>query len=506
MFEVGNAGAALFAGEARNVAVMGFGRKALRYGGLSDQVARCVDQLKGWGVTSVTRVAIASSNGPELAVFFLAVVSHAIAVPLNPGLTENEYRDQLETLAIDVVVIEDGLSCFLRDAVRHLKVPMLRLSADPDTAGVFDLAWDGDERMPREGDVGSLSGLALLLQTSGTTSRPKTVPLTRPQLVASTEAIARTLALTEADRCLCIMPLFHIHGLVASVLAPLAVGGSIFCAPGFNALSFLDWLTTSQATWYTAVPSMHQAILTRAERRSALARGANLRFIRSSSAPLPKPVAERMEALFDAPVIESYGMTEGAHQISSNALPPGERTFGTVGRAAGPEVAVLTENGEVQAWGEGEILICGESVIDGYLATPEVNAEAFVEGWLRTGDLGRIDLQGVIRLTGRRKEMINRGGEKVSPLEVDGVLQEHPDIAQVLTFALPHPLLGEEVVAAVVLEVGAVKDEAALICHARKTLASFKVPKRILFLSEIPKGPTGKPQRLGLAERLGLVE
>jgi acyl-CoA synthetase (AMP-forming)/AMP-acid ligase II len=302
------------------------------------------------------------------------------------------------------------------------------------------------------------------------------------------------------------MPLFHIHGLIAAVLSSLAAGGSVFCTPGFNALRFFQWLGEAKPTWYTAVPTMHQAILARAARNRDALNAAPLRFIRSSSASLPPQVMAELETVFGCPVIESYGMTEAAHQMASNPLPPRARKPGSVGPAAGPEIAVMAEDGGIMPAGAtGEIVIRGPNVTAGYENNPDANRTAFAHGWFHTGDQGTMDDEGYVRVTGRLKEIINRGGEKISPLEVDEILMDHPAIAQVVTFATPHDKLGEEVAAAVVLREGSEANEQAIRDFAASRLADFKVPRRVIILDEIPKGATGKLQRIGLAAKLGLA-
>ncbi|RUW22584.1 AMP-binding protein, partial [Mesorhizobium sp. M4B.F.Ca.ET.013.02.1.1] len=336
-------------------------------------------------------------------------------------------------------------------------------------------------------------------------SRPKLVPLSHANVAASARHIGATLGLSADDRCLNIMPLFHIHGLIAAVLSSLAAGGSIYCTPGFNALRFFQWLSDARPSWYTAVPTMHQAILPRAARNPDVLAAASLRFIRSSSASLPAQVMAELEATFGCPVIEAYGMTEAAHQMASNRLPPGLRKPGSVGAAGGPEVAVMALDGRLMQAGEtGEIVIRGPNVTLGYEKNPDANATAFAHGWFHTGDQGVLDEDGYLRVTGRLKEIINRGGEKISPLEVDDVLMDHPAVVQVVTFAMPHDKLGEEVAAAVVLREGMSASESDIRAHAATRLADFKVPRKILILDEIPKGATGKLQRIGLAAKLGL--
>jgi acyl-CoA synthetase (AMP-forming)/AMP-acid ligase II len=297
--------------------------------------------------------------------------------------------------------------------------------------------------------------------------------------------------------------------LIAAVSASLAAGGSVWCAPGFDALRFFSWMQAAQPTWYTAVPTMHQTILSRAPRNAGVIAAVPLRFLRSSSASLPAQVMEALASTFNAPVIEAYGMTEATHQMASNPLPPRAQKPGSVGIAAGPEVRIAHELENHLVDGIGEIVISGENVTPGYESNPEANAKNFFEAdgkrWFRTGDQGSLDEEGYLSLTGRLKEIINRGGEKISPLEVDGILMDHPAIAQVVTFALPHPKLGEEVAAAVVLRDDQDTTEANIRSFASTRLAEFKVPRKVIIMDEIPKGATGKMQRIGLAEKLGLA-
>jgi acyl-CoA synthetase (AMP-forming)/AMP-acid ligase II len=279
----------------------------------------------------------------------------------------------------------------------------------------------------------------------------------------------------------------------------------VFCTPGFNALKFFGWMDECRPTWYTAVPTMHQAILGRASRSADVIARHPLRFIRSSSSSMPPQVIRELEEVFGCPLCESYGMTEATHQMASNPLPPAVRKPGSVGVAAGPEVAIMAEDGRLLARGDtGEIVIRGPNVTAGYENNPKANAEAFTNGWFRTGDQGVMDDEGYLTITGRLKEIINRGGEKVSPREVDEILMDHPAVAQVVCFGMPHPKLGEEVAAAVVLREGQSATERELQDFVGQRAADFKVPKKILFMDEIPKGATGKLQRIGLAGKLGL--
>ncbi len=481
-------------------------RPALDFAGLRNHCRRTVESLNALGIGRNDRVGMVLPNGPEMAGSFLAIAHGAVTAPLNPAYRQSEFEFYLSDIGARAVVLESGGDTPARDAARKLGIAVLELSRPSDApAGTFELSGPPVQEPVATG-FSSAADVALILHTSGTTSRPKIVPLSHANLTASARNIGASLALTPHDRCMNVMPLFHIHGLVAALLASLGAGGGTFCTPGFNALKFFGWLEEARPTWYTAVPTMHQAVLQRAARSRWVIEAHPLRFVRSCSAALPVPVMHDLEETFRAPVIEAYAMTEAAHQMTSNPLPPAARKPGSVGIAAGPEVAVMDTNGGLLEPGEtGEIVIRGDNVTAGYENNPKANEENWTDGWFRTGDQGVMDEEGYLRVTGRLKEIINRGGEKVSPKEVDDVLMEHPAVAQVVAFAIPHPKLGEQVGAAVVLKEGQQGDEAALKEFAGRQLAKFKVPEKIVFLDEIPKGATGKLQRIGLAEKLGLV-
>jgi acyl-CoA synthetase (AMP-forming)/AMP-acid ligase II len=501
---------ALLEGHASDAKALGApGRDWLSYGGLRDLSAEVSASLRGFGIGASDRVAIVLPNGPEMAAAFVTIAQAATTAPLNPAYREDEYAFYLEDLGAKAIVLADGYDGPALAAAKTLGLMVLRTGvAEGAPAGQFTLSADGATGAavpasdPSDGDV------ALILHTSGTTSRPKIVPLLQSNVAASAHNIAASLNLTSDDRCLNVMPLFHIHGLIAAVSASLSVGASIWCAPGFDALRFFGWMRDATPTWYTAVPTMHQAILTRAGRNADVIAEVPLRFLRSSSASLPAQVMEQLRETFNAPVIEAYGMTEAAHQMCCN--PFDRQKPGAVGVAAGPEVRVAHETENRLIDGTGEVVISGPNVTPGYESNPDANAKNFFEAdgkrWFRTGDQGAFDEDGFLHLTGRLKEIINRGGEKVSPLEVDGVLLDHPAIAQVVTFALPHPKLGEEVAAAVVLKDGTEATEREIRDFAASRMADFKVPRKVIILDEIPKGATGKMQRIGLAEKLGLVE
>jgi acyl-CoA synthetase (AMP-forming)/AMP-acid ligase II len=481
------------------------GRPALSYRELRAHVARTGERLNALGVGRNDTVAIVLPNGPEMASAYLAIGATATTAPLNPAYRADEFRFYLKDLEASLLVVEAGSKSPALDLAAELGIAVATLSFDSrGPAGLFEL--ESRRRPPRATGYALPDDIALVLHTSGTTSRPKMVPLTQRNVCASAANVAASIALARADRCLNIMPLFHIHGLIAAVLASAQSGASVHCTPGFDALHFFRWLEEVRPTWYTGVPTMHQAILGRAARNETIIQSARLRLIRSSSASLPPQVMAELEKTFGAPVIEAYGMTEAAHQMASNPLPPRARKPGSVGLPAGPDVAVMDEGGKLlPADAIGEIVIRGANVTPGYKNNETANASAFTNGWFRTGDQGVMDADGYFRLTGRLKEIINRGGEKISPREVDEVLLDHPAVAQVVTFAVPHPKLGEDVAACIVLTEGTAADEKSIRAFAAERLADFKVPRTVVFVKEIPKGATGKLQRIGLAQKLGLA-
>lgn len=486
-------------------------RPPLTYRGLQDHAQQTVATLNRLGVGRNERVAIVLPNGPEMASAFVTIASGATTAPLNPGYRSAEYDFYLSDLNAKALVVEQGSTSPAIEVANERNIPVLELVVNKDaSAGLFDLIPMSESSLSRatvsSGGMAEPDDVALVLHTSGTTSRPKIVPLTHANVCATARNIKKSLALTSKDRCMNVMPLFHIHGLMAAILSTLRSGASVFCTPGFDALQFFPWLEEAVPTWYTAVPTMHQAILLRAGRNKEIIAKTPLRFIRSSSSSLPPQVMQELEETFSAPVIEAYGMTEASHQMTSNPLPPRPRKAGTVGIAAGPKVAVMDENDTLLPEGSvGEIVIQGPNVTLGYENNPSANAENFTNGWFRTGDQGIMDEDGYFTITGRLKEIINRGGEKISPREVDEVLMDHPAVQQVVTFAMPHAKLGEEVAAAIVLREGIETTERDIRTFATERLADFKVPRKVLFLEEIPKGPTGKLQRIGMAEKLGVA-
>jgi acyl-CoA synthetase (AMP-forming)/AMP-acid ligase II len=343
--------------------------------------------------------------------------------------------------------------------------------------------------------------IALILHTSGSTGRPKRVPLRHFNLAVSSANLANYYALSEQDISLCIMPLFHIHGLVGSTMATLLSGGTLVVPTKFNALSFWRTVREHRVTWYSGVPTMHQLLLARTHHKPVEA--ASLRFIRSCSAPFSPELIHKIEDIFGVPFVEAYGMTEAAHQMTSNPLPPRHRKAGSVGVGTGLRVRIMDKDGNsLENNQRGEIAIQGANVFRGYENNLEANARAFVNGWFRTGDQGYLDEDCYLHLTGRIKDIIIRGGENIAPHEVDEVLLKHPAVAAAVTFGCAHPTLGEEVAAAVVLHEPHGATESALLKHCREWLAEYKCPKKIYLVKSIPTTATGKIRRRAVAAAL----
>jgi len=489
------------------IAIAAPDRQPLTYQQLYTHLKEMKAVLQAYGVGPQDRVVLVLPNGPEMAVAFLTIASMATCAPLNPAYRADEFDFFLEDLNAKVLIIQKDMDSSARDIAQARGIHIIELTPKPEIeAGLFTLNSKSPSHpstLVRETVPGDV---ALVLHTSGTTSRPKLVPLTHSNLLTSAANIVASLHLNDQDRCLNIMPLFHIHGLVGALLSSLAAGGSVVCTPGFQPGQIVEWMKEFSPTWYSAVPTMHQGVLDEASLRPDWAKRSGLRLIRSSSASLPPSVMQKLERTFHCPVIEAYGMTEAAHQMASNPLPPRARKPGSVGKAAGPEIGIINEKGNLMPLGKtGEIAIRGCNVMESYVNNPAANEGAFSQGWFRTGDEGYLDTEGYLFLTGRLKEMINRGGEKIAPREVEEVLLGHQAVAQAVVFGMPHPTLGEDVAAAMVLKTAGEVTERELQNYMSEHVAEFKVPRRIVEVEELPKGPTGKLQRIGMAERLGLT-
>ncbi len=480
------------------VAVPG-GGPTLGYGEMRDEVERTAGVLAAAGVRRGRAVSIALPNGVEFLTVFLAVArAGAIAAPLNPAYTADEFEFYMRDADAQLAIVPRGEHP-ARRAAEGLGIPVLDATSDAKGRTVL---WRGGVSLAarKDAEPPSPDDTALFLHTSGTTSRPKGVPLTHANLAASLKNIGDTYALSPDDVAMVVMPLFHVHGLIGVALSTLRTGGGLALPDRFSASRFWDVRRETGATWYSAVPTIHQILLMRADEDGAPRE--SFRFIRSCSAALAPSVFAELEGRFGAPVLEAYGMTEAAHQMSSNPLPPGERRPGTVGQGRGVDIGVMDESDALLPPGEsGEVVIRGANVTLGYRNNPQANAESFSNGWFRTGDQGVLDAGGTLTLTGRIKELINRGGEKISPLEVDAALLQHPAVAEAVCFGLPDAKYGETVHAAVTLSADCSEDDIRAFCGER--LAGFKVPDRVHMVETLPRNATGKIQRRHIAAMFG---
>ena len=487
-------------GAPEKTAILVPGGPAISYASLRRQVAALAEQLKGLGVKRGDRVATVLPNSPECIISFLAAATAGTAAPLNAAYKADEFQFYLEDTKAKVLITPPSGA---EAALGVASADITRVAVTMDERGEVSFQATGASKGKANDGMSQAEDVALVLHTSGTTSRPKRVPLKHRNLLASVANIVKTYGLTPADSSFCIMPLFHVHGLMASTMSTLSSGGTVVVPGRFNPLNFWPAVRDSRATWFTAVPTMHNALLARA-------RGANqpassyhqtLRFIRSCSAPLSPVTMKELEERFGVPVLEAYGMTEASHQMSSNPLPPAARKPGSVGPGTGVQIAIMDEEGKLLANGaQGEVVIKGPNVITGYEDNPQANATSFTNGWFRTGDEGILDSQNYLTLVARIKELINRSGEKISPVEIDEVLLSHPAVAEAVAFAAPSATHGEEPAAAVVLS-GQVT-EAELMKHCRERLADFKVPRTIYIVQQIPRTATGKVQRRAVSEAL----
>ena len=467
------------------------------YGQFHDEVERVAEILSASGVKKGRTVSIVLPNGIEFMIVFLAVTrSGAIAAPLNSAYTKDEFKFYMEDTESQLVIIQDDAKIAI-DAANELNIEIASVKLNSNEK--LEIQKNGTNLTESKTvDEPSENDIALFLHTSGTTSRPKGVPLTHKNLITSLNNISKTYLLNGDDTALVVMPLFHVHGLIGVALSSLFSGGTIVIPERFSASTFWHDRLEHNATWFSAVPTIHQILLMRANDDNAPSK--SFRLIRSCSSALAPSVFDQLENRFGAPVLEAYGMTEASHQMTSNMLPPGSRSPGTVGIGTGVDVAIMDESGNLLSYGQtGEVVIKGANVTKGYHNNPDANLEAFSNGWFRTGDQGQLSVKDVLTLTGRLKELINRGGEKISPLEVDAALIQHPLISEAVSFGIADEKYGEIVQAAVVLS-GEVS-ESEIQAYCTKHIADFKIPSKIFVVEELPRTATGKIQRRNVAAK-----
>ena len=487
------------------------GETVISYSELNALVRSVMAQLSWLGLSRGATIALVSDNCVEFVIGFLAVVSAGARVaPLNPALTLSELNTRISKLSAHAVLAPKHLASKLEFAEGMAGSAARWIMSVEGSRGAYEV------RIADRSGQSSASGaaaqtiapidgedVALLMFTAGTTSAPKVVPLTHRNVVASVHGISCGYDLSPQDATLIVMPLFHGHGLMAGLLAPLASGGSAYLPStgGFSAHLFWPDVVRLGVTWYTAVPTIHRILVNRASKEYPSSSPVRLRFIRSCSAPLDDELATAIRATFRVPVISAYGMTEASHQVSSNPLPVhGSNKPSSVGLPTGVEIRIVTENGkDAPTDSSGEIWVRGATVTAGYLANPHANSASFVDGWFRSGDLGSVDTDGYLYVRGRLKEVINRGGEKISPGEIDAVLLSNPKVLDAASFGESDAIYGEKVQAAVILRPGMEATEGELRDYCRTELSAFEVPERIYILTDFPRTAKGSTDRRALA-------
>ncbi len=461
---------------------------------------KLIVSLRKLGLTSADRVAFMAPRGPLGVIGFLAISSVAMCCPLNPRLKADELDATIDSMQVTALV-DVGANAVAQRVAEGRGLPTLNLAAQ--TSG---LEVDGAPLRARpilSSDLADAPEVALIMQTSGTTSKPKLVALTHKNILSAAGAIRDAFSLNEADSCLNPMPLHHVHGLISASISSLLSGSRVICTDNFSTAEFERILQSRRPSWFTASPAMHLATLEHYKNTGRAPPRGCLRFFRSSSAPLPASAIGELERLFDAPLVETYGLTETASMICSNPLPPGIRKLGSVGIAFGADIRIGDESGDtLPAHGNGEILVRGPSVITHYGVSDTPVPKTFFSDWLRTGDVGYMDEDGYLFIVGRTKELIKRGGLSIYPAEVDNALTSHPGVAEAISFSIPHPTLGEELVAAVVARAHASPTDAELRAHIARQLSTYKVPARVLVIAAIPKNETGKILRREMAASL----
>ena len=483
-----------------STAVVATGFAPLSYRGLRDYLARCATRLREFGLDRDARVAVALPSGADGALAIVATACAAVAVPIDTQLTAPEIDGRLESLRPLAVIVPANGPSPAREVAMGRGVAVIE--AVREDRGKLGLELSAPKIGAAAAEEPDSAATAFILQTSGTTAGPKLIPFSHRNMLAAAARVQSWFGLTPSDRCLSVSPICYSHGLKVTVFTPLITGGSVAFPLSPSSLDVDEWLGVLKPTWYSAGPTLHRFMFDKTKALPNVRSIHNLRFVVSGGAPLTREVRDGLSAALGVPVLEHYGSSEAA-QISANLPPPGPFRPGTCGIPPTGTVKIVAESGrEVSAGEHGEILLGGPTVTSGYLEAPDLNRDSFVDGWFRTGDIGSLDAEGFLTIHGRKTEMINRGGEKISPAEIDDVLQRHPAVAEAAAFAVPHPRLGEDVAAAVVLKAGATVTSLELREFLLPALAQFKIPRRIVFVDRLPKGATGKVQRQRLVEGL----
>jgi oxalate---CoA ligase len=482
-------------------AIIASGLAPLSYRELHDVIGSVRGTLRASGFGRSARIAVAMPNGPQAALAIVAVSCSVVSIPLNPKQTLREIETGFAALRPDAVLLEKGDDSDVRRAAERTGVKIIEATVSKTgTIGFTIEPPTGASSVSDGPDEPDPDAPAFILQTSGTAAEPKLIPFSHRNMLAAAARLQAWFNLTPKDRCLSVSPPFYSHGLKVTVFTPLLTGGTTAFPTDASRFDYAEWFTDLKPTWYSAGPTLHRLVFDQAQSRAGAKTGHSLRFILSGGAPLPSVVLEGLRDALDVPVVEHYGSSEAA-QIAANLPQPGRSKLGTCGVPWPGTVIIAGEDGEPLPPGKlGEILVGGPTLISGYLNAPDLNRASFVNDWFKTGDLGSLDRDGFLTLHGRISDVINRGGEKISPLEIDEALMRHPAVAEAAAFAVPHSRLGEDVAAAVVLRNGMTTTPVELRRYLQDQLAPFKIPRRIVVQDQLPKGKTGKVLRRQLSD------
>jgi len=485
-----------------NIAIAASSFMPLSYRELQALIDNVRTALRRTGLGRGARIAIAVPNGPRATLVIVAVSCSAVSVPLNPRQTLREIEVCLAAVQPDAVLLVKGADSVVRRVAERTGIKILEVARSRD--GVLDVRIDTAQisacAASGEPDEPEPTAPAFILQTSGTAAEPKLIPFSHRNMLAAAARLQSWFNLTPHDRCLSASPPFYSHGLKVTVFTPLLSGGTVAFPADAAKFDYTEWFGALKPTWYSAGPTLHRQVFDQTKSRTDAKTGHSLRFILSGGAPLPREVMQGLQQALGIPVVEHYGSSEGA-QIAANLPSPGRSKLGTCGTPWPGTLMIVGEDGRPVPQGEqGEILIGGPTLIPGYLNAPELNRTCFINGWFKTGDIGSLDEDGFLTLHGRKNDLINRGGEKISPSEIDELLMRHPAVAEAAAFSVPHSRLGEDVVAAVVLRSGTTTTAVELRKYLHDQLAPFKVPRRIVIRDQLPKGKTGKVLRRQLSE------
>lgn len=452
-----------------------------------------------------SRVAILMPMGFTYSLLTLVLNEQNAVLPLNSSNTIKELKDFFYRFKIEAVFVDNSINLKIINLAKKEKVSVLKYKKIKNNKIYFEILYKGNKKMPNYYKEKNIY-IDYILPTSGTTAKSKIVCLNNSMVMAGARNIIKHLKLSEKDICLNIMPLYHVHGLMV-LIASLLSGGRVISTPKYNNSLFYGWLQEFKPTWYTASAGIQENILLRSEENRDKIKDLKLRFIRSSSAPLSPQTTKGLEKFFNAPIAESYGMTEATLQITTQPLPPKKKKIGSCGRPTELELAIVDkENNFVNSEELGEIVIKGDNVIKEYENNKEANKKSFWKDWLRTGDLGYLDRDGFLFIKGRIKEMINKGGENISPREIDEALMMHKAVELAVAFSVPHKTLGEDIAIAVICKKGHMVKEEELRRFLKDKLADYKIPSVFYFVDDVPKTAVGKPKRVGLYKEIKKIK